>query len=198
EKEILVKEVLHRVKNNLNLVASLLNLQAGYVVAPEDAVLFREARDRIIALARIHENLYGSRNLAHVDFRAYVADIIRNLSEAYRNGRVRTRMEMATIDIGVDRAIPLGLIINELVTNSLKYAFPEGREGEIVVCFRSGEECGDHLSVRDNGIGLPETLDVGKPRTFGLSLVNMLADQIGGKLEVKRGSGTEILVHYPR
>ncbi|HTY57707.1 MAG TPA: PAS domain S-box protein, partial [Bacteroidota bacterium] len=82
EKEILVKEVLHRVKNNLNLVASLLNLQAGYVVAPDDAVLFREARDRIIALARIHENLYGSRNLAHVDFRSYVADIIRNLSEA--------------------------------------------------------------------------------------------------------------------
>jgi two-component sensor histidine kinase len=191
---VLVKEVLHRVKNNLNLVASLLNLQSDYVAAPKDAELFREALDRIIALARIHENLYRSRNLAHVDFRSYVADIIRNLSEAYRNDRVTTRLEMVAFDVGVDRAIPLGLIINELVTNCLKYAFPENREGEITVSYRASEECGGELSVKDNGVGLPASLDVASPRTFGLSLVNMLAEQIDGRLEVHREDGTEILL----
>ncbi len=197
EKEILVKEVLHRVKNNLNLVASLLRLQSGYVVSPEDADLFREARDRITALARIHENLYRSRNLARVDFRSYVSDIVRNLAEAYRNERIRTRLEVAATEVGVDRAIPLGLIVNELVTNCMKYAFPDDRVGEIVVSYAGGEGTGEQLSVRDNGVGIPPALEVGSPQTFGLSLVNLLAEQINGKLEVKSGDGTEFILRFP-
>lgn len=198
EKEILVKEVLHRVKNNLSLVASLLNLQSGYVVAPKDADLFKEARDRIIALARIHENLYRSRNLAHVDFRTYAADIVRNLSDAYRNDGVETRLDISPFEIGLDRAIPLGLIINELVTNCLKYAFPSGRGGEIVVSYRKTEGGGDELSVSDNGVGIPPALDVANPGTFGLSLVNLLVEQINAALEVRRGNGTEFVVRFPR
>jgi PAS domain S-box-containing protein len=196
EKEVLVKEVLHRVKNNLNLVASLLNLQADYVVAPKDAELFREARDRIVALARIHENLYRSPNLAHLDFRSYVTDIVRNLSDAYRNERVAVRVDVATFDIGLDRAIPLGLIINELVTNCLKYAFPGERNGKILVSYTSESEREGCLSVRDDGVGLPATLDIRTPGTFGLSLVNMLAEQLDGVLEVKRETGTEFILRF--
>ena len=196
EKEVLLKEVLHRVKNNLNLVASLLNLQADYVEAPKDAELFREARDRIVALARIHENLYRSPNLAHLDFRSYVSDIVRNLSDAYRNDRVTVRVDVATFDIGLDRAIPLGLIINELVTNCLKYAFPAEREGKILVSYTSTATHEGRLSVRDDGAGLPAALDVRTPGTFGLSLVNMLAEQLDGVLEVKREAGTEFILRF--
>ncbi|HUI64903.1 MAG TPA: histidine kinase dimerization/phosphoacceptor domain -containing protein, partial [Bacteroidota bacterium] len=197
EKEILVREVLHRVKNNLNLVASLLNIQSGYAVDPKDSSLFQEARNRIIAMSRIHEKLYHSASLAELDFRGYVKEVVGGLSDAYGTQNVALHLEVDAFDLDLDKAIPLGLIINELVTNCYKYAFPAGKKGEVVVLIQRLGRGSTLLSVRDNGVGLPEGIDLKNPESLGLSLVVMLAAQIGAQLEVERGNGTGFVVSIP-
>ena len=197
ENAVLLKEIHHRVKNNLNVVASLLSMQSMYARLPEDEALFEEARDRVIAMSRIHEKLYKSESLAAIDIGGYVREVVQGLAMAYSRPDVSVRFGVDRLDLGLDLAVPLGLIINELVTNCYKYAFPAGRGGEITVGLRTGSDGGRVLTVIDNGVGLPASLDPRNPLTLGLNLVNILTEQISGTLTIGREGGTAYAITFP-
>ena len=193
EKEVLLKEIHHRVKNNLQVICSLLNLQSGYIRDSEALALFRESESRIRSMAMIHEKLYQSESLSRVDFAEYLSSLSSLLFATYVANpaavRLTTRLDPMFLDI--DTALPLGLIVNELVSNSLKYAYPEGRSGVVELTLRAGPENQYTLSVRDQGVGLPAGLDVNNTDTLGLHLVNILSAQLGAALSVEsNGHGT--------
>ena len=198
EKELLLKEIHHRVKNNLQITSSLLRLQAAKI--PDAAVrqVLRESQDRIRSMALVHEMLYRSQDLARVDFPQYVRALVPQLFRSYNpGGRIRYRVEIDEIVFGVDLAVPCGLIINELVANALKHAFPGDRRGEICVRMKL-EQDRYRLSVEDDGIGFPAGLDVSQTGTLGLQLVRTLTEQIGGRLQEKTGQGTAFVIDLPR
>jgi len=198
EKAVLLREIHHRVKNNLNVVASLLSMQSAYARVPEDEALFDEARDRIIAMARIHEKLYRSDSLSAVDIGGYIRELVQGLAMAYSRPDVTLRFGIEGMDLGLDRAVPLGLIVNELVTNCYKYAFPAGRGGEIAVSLRPAAAAGRFvMTVSDNGVGLPLSLDTRTPLTLGLNLVNILTEQIEGALRIDTAGGTSYVITFP-
>src|SRR5205807_8773463 len=159
EKEALLREIHHRVKNNLQITSSLLRLQASKIADAAVRQLLRESQDRIRSMALVHEMLYRSQDLARVDFPQYVRELVPQLFRSYNaGGRVRYRVELDEIVFGVDLAVPCGLIINELVANALKHAFPGDRRGEI--CVRMSLEQDRYwLSVEDDGVGFPAGLD---------------------------------------
>jgi len=202
EKEALLKEVHHRVKNNLQLVTSLLNLQANRIGDPEVAALFADSRDRVRSMALVHENLYRLGNFARVPMRAHLESVCAHLLRAYapRTGAVRLETELGDLTLDLDRAVPCGLIVNELVSNALKHAFPDGRDGVLRVALTTvgatdGEEC--RLSVRDDGVGLPGDHDPDKLDTIGLQLVDDLTSQLHGTLQYNSKAGTEFVVTFP-
>ena len=200
EKEILLKEIHHRVKNNLQVISSLLTLQSNRLRDPLAVEAFRESQSRIRAMALIHEKLYQSGDLAHIDFGDYMRQLTGDLLQAYslQSTKAVLRLEVAKVFLGVDRAVPGGLIVNELVTNALKYAFPGERSGEIAVTLRK-EESGNtvFLEVQDNGVGLPAGFDVHKTETLGLYLVRQLTRQLEGSLEIEQRSGVMFRVRFP-
>jgi len=198
EKELLLKEIHHRVKNNLQITSSLLRLQAAKIPDAGVRQLLRESQDRIRSMALVHEMLYRSQDLARVDFPQYVRALVPQLFRSYNpGGRIRYRVEIDEIVFGVDLAVPCGLIINELVANALKHAFPGDRRGEICVRMRL-EQDRYRLSVEDDGIGFPAGLDVSQTGTLGLQLVRTLTEQIGGRLQEKTGQGTAFVIDLPR
>ncbi len=199
ENEILLKEVRYRVKNNLQLLSSLLKLQAEFIQDPRDLALFQDSQNRIRSMAIVHEQLYRSEDLAHSDFRACVRSLTTHLLRSYSrdSNRVWLRTEIEEVLLGVEKAIPCGLLVSELVSNALKHAFPEGREGEIVVRL---SQVGPHvcaLVVSDDGIGLPAEAQISRATTVGWDLVNTLVKQLGGKLEVERSHGTTFRIIFP-
>lgn len=196
KKEVLLREIHHRVKNNMQVISSLLSLQSSYVKDNQYKEMFKESQNRIKTMALIHEKLYQSHDLEKIDFKEYVIDMVQGLSRAYGvPGDIVVRVEMDTFYLGIDTAIPCGLIINELVTNSLKHAFP-GKKGEVTVSLRS-EDGIIELTVRDNGVGLPENVDFENTQTLGLRLVTMLAkDQLDGEIRVDRRKGTEFCITF--
>ncbi len=198
EKELLLKEIHHRVKNNLQITSSLLRLQAGKIADTGVRQLLRESQDRIRSMALVHEMLYRSEDLARVDFPEYVRTLVVRLFRSYNaTGRIRPVVELGPIVFGVDLAVPCGLIINELVSNALKHAFPGDRRGELRVSMIAAADS-YRLRVQDDGIGLPSKLDYLHTDTLGLELVRMLTEQVGGQLRLDRGSGTGFLVEIPR
>jgi PAS domain S-box-containing protein len=198
EKELLLKEIHHRVKNNLQITSSLLRLQAGKIADTGVRQLLRESQDRIRSMALVHDMLYRSQDLARVDFPEYVRTLVVQLFRSYNaTGRIRPVVELEPIVFGVDLAVPCGLIINELVSNALKHAFPGDRHGELRVGMTAADG-GYRLAVQDDGIGLPPKLDHLHTDTLGLELVRMLTEQIGGRLRLDRGSGTGFVVEIPR
>jgi PAS domain S-box-containing protein len=198
EKTALLKEVHHRVKNNLQIVSSLLNLQARQV--KNDAALepLRDTQGRIRAMALLHETLYREDNAGRVNCSIYFSHLCAHLCRAFgqMGERVRVRTEIATVELGIDVAIPCGLIINELVSNSFKHAFPGGRRGEIMVKVYDEAEGRVVLSVGDDGIGLPPGSDYQQSSTLGAKLVTGLAKQISGTLKVKSDHGTMVQVSF--
>jgi len=199
EKELLLKEVHHRVKNNMQVISSLLKLGAASVKNKEDAVVFKDSQDRIKSMALVYNKLYQAEDLAHIDFGEYVRDLVRNLAPSYKavSGKVTTSVEGGGVSLGVDQAIPCGLIINELITNSLKYAFPRSRGGEIKVSLAENE--GEvELTISDDGAGVPESLDLASSPTLGLRLVGNLVEQLGGKIELERTAGTSFKITFRR
>lgn len=196
EKEILLREVHHRVKNNLQVISSLLNLQSSYVKDNQYRELFKESQNRIKTMALIHEKLYQSENLANVHFNEYVRTLVHWLIRSYEiNQEIALKLEVEDVSLGVDTAIPCGLIINELVSNSLKHAFPE-KKGEIKIGLRSENETIE-LIVSDNGVGIPDTVDFRNTETLGLRLVTILAEgQLGGKIRLQRQKGTEFHITF--
>jgi PAS domain S-box-containing protein len=199
EKEVLLKEIHHRVKNNLQIISSLLNLQSTYIQDQQALGLFKESQNRVRSMALIHEKLYQSKDIARIDFAEYIRNLAGNLIRSYGSSPAMVRLDIDAdqISLGVDTAIPCGLIINELVTNSLKYAFPAGRRGEIRVALK--HENGDglyRLVVADNGVGLPAAIEPRKTTTLGLQLVTTLVDQLNGSIEIKRDNGTEFVITF--
>jgi len=200
EKEILLKEVNHRVKNNLQVISSLLNLQSKGIKDSADAEIFKECRNRVKSMVFIHEKLYKSKDFAHIDFSDYVRTLTNSLFHSY--GVAAESLELLisvddNISLGVDRAIPCGLIINELVSNSLKYAFSSGGSGRITirVAYSGGEYL---LEVADNGRGFPAEVDFRNTQSLGMQLVITLVDQLNGSvvLDSLGGTGTKFTIRF--
>ena len=197
EKEILLKEIHHRVKNNLQIISSLLNLQAGNLRDSEFYPLFKESQNRVRSMALVHEILYQSDDLAKIDFSDYVSKLSTYLFRSYgvNPGKIILNLNVKNIFLEVDRAIPCGLIINELLSNVLKYAFPDGK-GKVSVDFQPGKEDDFLLEVRDDGIGLPEEVDFKEAETLGLNLVTNLVEQLDGEIKIARDGGTGFEIRF--
>jgi PAS domain S-box-containing protein len=199
EKEVLLREIHHRVKNNLQVITSLLSLQGEYLKDEEMLKIMRESQHRVRSMALIHEKIYHSHNLAEVDFGDYTRELVSQLVRSYAASRESVQMHIRadSVSLGVDRAIPCGIVVNELVTNALKYAFPGGRTGRIDVELRSVSAGLIRLTVRDDGVGFPAGFDAQNARTLGLTLVSMLAEQLQGELAFPRQeSGVEVVLTF--
>ncbi|TNF45362.1 transporter substrate-binding domain-containing protein [bacterium] len=198
EKDILLKEIHHRVKNNLQVISGLLNLQARHIIDRDSKETYKESQNRIITMALIHEELYQARDLGKVDLAAYIKNLASSLFLSYGidEKKVKLVLETDNIDMIVDTAIPCGLIINELITNSLKHAFPENGEGEIRVAFRDLDSGDFELRVSDNGVGLPRNFDIEKTSTLGLKLVMVLIEQLQGTLELENQNGASFIITF--
>jgi PAS domain S-box-containing protein len=192
EKEVLLKEIHHRVKNNMQVVSSLLQLQAQYIEDEPTLALFEESQTRIHSMALIHEQLYQSEHLDRIDIASYVEDLVANLYQSFGCGNtsIQFNLNVEPIYLNIETAIPCGLIINELVSNSLKYAFPQSLAGEININFHEISCQQFHLSIQDNGSGFPADFDVETSETLGLRLVRMLIHQLDGSLVIDSECGT--------
>jgi PAS domain S-box-containing protein len=198
EKEVLLKEIHHRVKNNLQIVASLLSLQADQLKDPDDVALFEDTQHRVKSMALIHESLYRTGDLARFNFARYIDGLCNDLLQSYGNGtsHVSLHTELDELIFDVDTAIPCGLILNELLTNALKYAFPDAQPGDIYIGLRA--EAGQvTLSVCDTGIGFPPDLDFRRTESLGLQLVSMLTEQLGGTITLSRHCGSAFVITFP-
>jgi len=197
EKEMLVKEIHHRVKNNLMVISSLLNLQSQYIKDKRVLDIFRESQNRAKSMALIHERLYRSTDLKKIDFGDYIHTLATDLFHTYvpDSSRVKLKMDVENVMVDINTTVPLGLIVNELVTNSMKYAFPEGKEGEINIEFHKHED-EFILTVSDNGVGFPEDLDYKNTDSLGLQLVNNLVGQIDGEIMLDRSQGTKFKIIF--
>jgi len=189
EKEVLLKEIHHRVKNNLQIISSLLNLQSAEIEDPKASQKFRESQDRVKAMALIHERLYQSSDLAKIDFAGYVRSLTGHLVRSYKAGAIRLNVEVESVPMNLDVAIPCGLMINELVSNAFKYAFPDRRDGEIRVVFSEDRDRMLRLAVSDNGIGFPEDRNPEESDSLGLKLVRTLTEQLGGTVRYRSQGG---------
>lgn len=220
--KIRVKEVHHRIKNNLQVISSLLSLQAEKFEDGEIIEAFRESQNRVASIAMIHEELHESESKDALDFADYLRKLTADLFSSYNvgNKNINLKLNLEQVYLGMDTAIPLGIIVNELVSNALKYAFPVGNYGEIDINFCRNEtfaakygssgldecpDCGDRtnngnfryiLTVADNGIGIPEEIDFQNTDSLGLQLVNIFVEQINGCIELRRSQGTEYIICF--
>jgi PAS domain S-box-containing protein len=199
EKEILLKEIHHRVKNNLQIVSSMLNLQMGQIGDRLALSLFQESQSRVRSIALFHEKLYQSKDLAHIDIAEYLKGLTSSLFVSYgvNPDDIVLSIQAEDVALGVDAAISCGLIVNELVANALKHAFPGGRKGVIRVILRR-EGPNARLEVADDGTRFPEGLDFRNPSTLGLKLVCILTDQLRGSIELDRREGTRFIIQFER
>ncbi|MBN2416657.1 PAS domain S-box protein [bacterium] len=198
EKKVLLREIHHRVKNNLNVIISLLGLQSRRITSREDAVdAFQESCDRIFSMALVHEYLYKSENFSQIDIKPYIESISEQLSRTHPMGRnIRFTSRIDNIYLNVTTAVPCGLILNELITNAYKYAF-EGRvQGALDVSFSRDRDTVCVLTVRDDGVGLPESIDIDSVQTLGLRLVKILTGQLSGDLTISRKEGTTFTIRF--
>ncbi len=200
EKDMLLKEVYHRVKNNLQVISSLLSLQASKLKDDSAKSAFRDSQSRIRAMALVHEKLYQSEDLSRVDYCDYVKALVKAILHSYGipQGAVTLNYQIDPIEIPLDTAIPCGLIINELVTNSIKYAFGDQQPRELTITLRKLQNNNCRLVVADNGQGIDEHIDPGKGSTLGLQLVTaLIEDQLGGTFQIKRQGGTSWSITFP-
>lgn len=199
EKEVLLKEIHHRVKNNLQIVSSLLKLQAGTIDDPEVLKPFTDSYNRVRSMALIHEKLYQSNDLARVQTVEYLRNLTANLFKSYTatTNPIQLDLQLDDIDLNIDTAIPCGLIITELLSNALKYAFPDNRAGTVSLEFR---DLGDRLrlSVCDNGVGLPDDFDLDESESLGLQLVTSLTEQLHGELHIQSEPRTCFAIEFKR
>jgi len=198
EKEVLLREIHHRVKNNMQVISSLLMLQSQNIEDKKYKDMFIESQTRIYSMALIHEKLYRSESIAQINFKEYIDGIVSNIFESYCiKSNVKFDINVENIPINIDYAVPCGLIINEIVTNSLKYAFPDGRQGKIHISLKSIDNNMIQLSISDDGIGIAKDLDIRNTKSLGLHLVTALAEgQLHGKIILNRESGTEFQINF--
>jgi len=198
EKELLLKEIHHRVKNNLQLVTSLLYLQSKYIKDKETLDMILESQNRVRSMSLVHEKLYQSKNLAQINFSSYIKDLVSTLFRSYsiNINKIKLKFNLQKAVLDVDTAITCGLIINELVSNALKYAFPEDSSGEIQIDFKSINEGKFELLVSDNGIGLPNHFNITNESSLGMRLVKTLVEQVRGKMEFEKKDGTVFKIWF--
>jgi two-component sensor histidine kinase/HAMP domain-containing protein len=198
EKEVLLKEIHHRVKNNLQVVSSMLKIQSGYSKDKKTADLFRESQNRVRSIALIHEMLYRSKNLSKIDFSEYIRPITTHLMRSYGvdPGRITLNIDVEDVFLDLDDAIPCALIINELFSNSLKHAFPESGKGDVYIHLYRGGDRKFTLLIGDDGVGLPEGMDLKKIDSLGLQLVDALVDQLGGTIAFEDKTGTTFRITF--
>jgi two-component sensor histidine kinase len=200
EKEVLFAEVHHRVKNNLQIVSSLLGLQADRMADEHAAWALEDCRNRIKSMALIHEQLYRSKHVATIDFAEYIEGLGKSVMNSYgrQSEAIRLRIHMGEISLPLQIAVPCGLIVNELVTNAVKHAFAEGQAGEVIVEFRRTDEHRCRLTVEDTGKGMPDDFDLRSCETLGLQLVRNLAEfQLRGTVGVEGREGTRFVIEFP-
>lgn len=197
EKELLLQEVHHRVKNNLQIISSLLNLQSGYIKDENDLELFKDSQSRVKSMAFIHEQIYQSSNFNSIEFSNYINNLVTYLIHYYAANLNSIKIDVDDLKMDLNTSIPCGLIVNELVTNSLKHAF-RGDGGEIYISLHSPVDDQYTLIVADNGIGLPGEVSIENPKTLGLQLVNGLVSQLDGTLKVERNNGTRFEITFNR
>jgi PAS domain S-box-containing protein len=203
EKELLLKEVYHRVKNNFTVVSSLLSLQSRLVKDKKAREMFKDSQERVRTMALIHQSLYQSNDLTKIDFSRYISNLVNGLYQTYcaRTNKISLMTEIEDVTLGIDLAIPCGLIVNELVSNSLKYGFPSRfkGKGKIKVGIHKSKRNDFELIISDNGVGLPDDLDIRNTKSLGLRLVTMLVeDQLHGKIMLDRKSGTNYRINLKR
>lgn len=199
EKELLLGEIHHRVKNNLAIISSLLSMQNNLIDNEKYKVFFIEAENRIKSMALIHEELYKSKDFSKINFNDYISGLAENLFKTYNitPNRIKLITEIEDISLGINTAVPCALIINELLANALKYAFPDGRKGELYIGLALAPDGNYRLTIKDNGIGLPESFDAGGADTFGFRLVVGLAkNQLAGDMEINSTNGAEIIIRF--
>lgn len=198
EKEVLLKEVHHRVKNNLQIISSMFKLQIEHIEDESVLEIFRDSQNRVKSMAMIHDKLYGSYDSSKIDFQEYVKSLIKGLflSHGVSDNRIKLDLRQDFLSIHIDIAIPCGLIINELVTNSLKHAFPNNATGQITVELRINKNNEMDISVFDNGVGMPCGFDLNKKAFFGLQLVSILVKQLDGTFSIQSDAGTMARVNF--
>jgi two-component sensor histidine kinase len=199
EKELLLREIHHRVKNNLQVISSLLSLQSRYRKDEQAIAMAQESQNRIKVMALIHEKLYRSKDFANVEFNDYIKNLVNDLFVSYKvsTSRISLKMDIGNISLGIDTAIPTGLIVNELVTNCLKYAFKPDKDGEIRISLRLLDSGEKELIVSDNGIGLPDGLDIKKAESLGLKMITNLTERsLHGKVNINKDNGTEFRIVF--
>ncbi|MBK9992055.1 MAG: PAS domain S-box protein [Verrucomicrobia bacterium] len=196
EKEVMLKEIHHRVKNNMQIVSSLLNLQLDHLQDETARTMFIESQNRIASMALVHEKLYQSNDLSRIDFTDYLSDLTENLASILgaHTRNISFVLKSADVHLGIDTAIPCGLIINELVSNAYKHGFPKGGPGQVTLSLEALADGHLQLEVADNGRGIPPDLDLRKTKSLGMQLVHTLVQQLRGTLEVKRENGTRFII----
>jgi PAS domain S-box-containing protein len=199
EKEVLLKEIHHRVKNNLQIISSLIHLQEKNIKDKRDIEVFRDSKDRIRSMALVHESLYQSDNLAMVNFGVYVKKIVDNLVSTYLSSedRIQIKVCVGDLTLAIDTAIPCGLLVNEFLTNALKYAFPVERKGDVNLSLEKMDSR-FVLAVADNGIGLPDNFSIEKQETLGMTLIRNLVNQLQGELLIKNENGVCFQIFFPQ
>ena len=197
EKEVLLKEIHHRVKNNLQVISSILHLQGRKIDDPRYQHIFGECQDRVRTMALVHEKLYRSPSLSAIDLAEEIRDLVSMLASSHAPPNVRLEVQAESAISDIHTAVPVGLLINEMVSNALKHAFPDGRRGRVNVTLRRLEPERLLLSVRDDGAGLPEGFDWDSANSLGLTTIQALARQIRAKVEVRQQGGAEFALTFP-
>ena len=200
EKETLLKEIHHRVKNNLQTVSSLLDLQAESITEPKSIEAFRSSQSRIKSMALIHERLYKSENLSEIKAGEYIKNLVEYLEGTYQSPsrEIEISTEIKDHSLDLDVAIPCGLIINELVSNSMKYAFPQNHKGKIKVSLQTDNDENLVLTIKDDGVGMPLNFKTLNPQSLGLELVKLMVKQLNGKMAIDGTAGTTISITFPQ
>lgn len=200
EKEVLLREVHHRVKNNLQMIQSLLNLQRRSIQDPQVLSVLTDSQNRVKAMALVHEKLYQTDRLSQINFQDYLRSLMRDLLKSYGLNPATTTLsiQVADLELALDMAIACGLIINELFSNAIKYAFPDGRTGQILIQFNADRPDCYELVVADDGVGIPEAINLSTSRSLGLRLVNALTRQLRGTLKLERDDGTQFTITFAK
>lgn len=198
EKDILLKEIHHRVKNNLQIIISLLNLQSGYIKDEQSLKAVKDGQNRVRSMALVHEKFYQADALTEINFAEYVEKLNQFLFQSYsdKSERIKLTVVSDNVALDMDTAMPCGLLINEIVSNALKYAFPDNREGEIKIVLNKLSENNIEMSISDNGVGMSNDFDIEQAESLGLQLISALTSQLDGTLKVSVENGTRYSVNF--
>jgi two-component sensor histidine kinase len=197
EKDWLIKEIHHRVKNNLQIVMSLLNSQSAYINNEFALNAIQESQHRVHAMSLIHQKLYNTESLSSIDMSLYIRELVSYLGDSFETSqRIRFEFDLTSIEMDVSEAVPLGLILNEAITNSIKYAFPEGGPGIISISLSNIDSHQCLLIISDNGVGIPDHFNNKKPGSLGMSLMQGLSEDLEGNFSIENKNGTTIKVSF--